>query len=116
MVVAAAADIGMKDRRAVRWLMCGVPIELVVEDGTDRSIGERADLDGACGGGFQTCSAKRSRQTQDAETGSEALFGMRPALQDVIAERRGCRTNEGSVSTDTANSPIGVTAMTVDGI
>jgi len=50
MVVAAAADIGMEDRRAVRRLVCGLPIKLVVEDGTDRSVGERADLDGARGG------------------------------------------------------------------
>jgi hypothetical protein len=43
----------MKDRRAVRWaLVCGMPIELVVEDGADRSVGERADLDGAGGSGF----------------------------------------------------------------
>jgi putative tryptophan/tyrosine transport system substrate-binding protein len=46
MVVARAADIGMEDRRALRWLVCGVPIELVVEDGTDRSIGERGDRTG----------------------------------------------------------------------
>jgi hypothetical protein len=26
--------------------VCGVSIELVVEDGTDRAVGERADLDG----------------------------------------------------------------------
>ena len=60
----------------------GVPIELVVEDGTDRSVGERADLDGARGGGFQTCDTERSRQAQDAKAGSEALLGVRPVLQD----------------------------------
>ena len=37
----------MDDRRAVRGpLVCGVSIELVLEDGTDRAVGERADLDG----------------------------------------------------------------------
>ena len=41
----------MEDRRAVRWLVRGMPIKLVIEDGTDRSIGERADLDGARSGG-----------------------------------------------------------------
>jgi len=44
----------MEDRRTVRGpLVCGVPVELVVEDGTDRAVGERADLDGARGGGFR---------------------------------------------------------------
>jgi hypothetical protein len=46
MVVARAVDIGVKDRPAVRGaLMCGMPIEFVVEDGANRSVGERTDLD-----------------------------------------------------------------------
>jgi hypothetical protein len=49
MLVARAADVGMGDRRAVRGTLCDVPIELVVEDGADRSVGKRADLDGARG-------------------------------------------------------------------
>ena len=102
----------MEDRRAVRWLVRGVPIELVVEDGTDRSVGERADVDGARGGGFQTCDTERSRQAQDAKAGSEALFGVRPVLQDELAERCGCWPDEGGVSADAADGPVGVPAMT----
>ena len=102
----------MEDRRAVRGLVRGVPIELVVEDGTDRSIGERADLDGARSGGLHTCDTERSRQAQDAKAGSEALFGVRPVLQDELAERRGCWPDEGSVSADAADGPVGVPAMT----
>ena len=79
----------MDNRRAVRRLMSSLPIELVVEDGADRAVGERADLDGARGSGFQPSDAERSHQTQDAEAGSEALLGVRPPLQDEIAERRG---------------------------
>ena len=53
----------MKDRRAVRGLLVrGVSIEFVVEDGTDRSVGKRADLDSARGGGFQPCDTERPRQ------------------------------------------------------
>ena len=45
----------MEDRRAVRDpLVRGVSIELVVEDGADRAVGERADLDGVRCSGFQT--------------------------------------------------------------
>jgi hypothetical protein len=66
----------MEDRRAVRGtLLRGVSIEFVVEDGTERSVGERADLDGARGGGFQPYDTERPRQPQDAEAGSESLFG-----------------------------------------
>ena len=67
----------MDDRHTVRGpLLCGVSIELVVEDGADRAIGERADLDGVRCRSFQTCVAERPRQAQDAEAGSEALLGM----------------------------------------
>ena len=102
----------MEDRRAIRCLERGVPIELVVEDGTDRSVGERADVDGARGGGFQTCDTERSCQAQDAKTGSEALLGVRPVLQDELAERCGCWPDEGGVSADAADGPVGVPAMT----
>jgi len=76
----------MEDRRAVRWLVCSMPVELMVEDGTDRSVGERADVDGARGGGFQTCDAERPRQTQDAKAGAESLFWVGPLLQDELAQ------------------------------
>ena len=102
----------MEDRHTVRGARVrGVAIELVVEDGADRAIGERADLDGACGGSFETCDAERSRQAQDAEAGSEALLGMGPLLQDKITERGGGRADEGSVPSDAADGPVGVTAV-----
>ena len=99
-------------KRTVRGtLVCGVSIELGVEDGTDRAVGERADLDGAGGGGFQTGDAERPRQPQDAEAGSEAPLGVGPLLQDEVAERGGCRTDAGGVPVDEADGPVGVTAM-----
>ena len=102
----------MEDRRTVRGRpVCGVSIELVVEDGTDRAVGERADLDGAGGGGLQPGDPERPRQPQDAEAGSEALLGMRPLIEDEIAERHGRRTDEGGIPADTADGPVGVSAM-----
>ena len=102
----------MKDRHAVRGtLVRGVSIELVIEDGANRSLGQRADLDGARGGRLQTSDAERARQTQNAEAGSESLFGMRSVLEDEIAQRRGCRPDEGGIPADTADSPVGVAAM-----
>src|ERR1700730_3186306 len=99
-------------RRPSRWGWGGTPVEVGVQGGTDRSVGERADVDGARGGGLQTCDTEHSRQAQDAKAGSEALLGVRPVLQDEIAECRGCWPDEGGVSADTADGPIGVTAMT----
>ena len=57
----------------------GTPIEVVVEDGFDRAVGARADIDGALGRGFQTLGAEGAREPDDAETGAKALFGMRAA-------------------------------------
>ena len=84
----------MQDRRSVRGaLWPGLSIELVVEDGFDRTIGARADLDGQFRRGFEALRAKGRRQPDDAQTGPEALFGMRPVLQDQFAQRRRRRSD-----------------------
>jgi hypothetical protein len=63
----------------------GLAIELVVEDRAHRAVGRRADLDRSSGRRFEAIGAKRPQQADDAEAGTEALFGMRPALQDQLA-------------------------------
>src|SRR3981081_615409 len=60
----------------------------VVGVGGPRAVGEGADLDGARCCRFETLGAERPHQAHDAEAGAEALFGMRPAFQDQLAERR----------------------------
>ena len=78
----------MEDRHAVRGApLRGVAIEIVVEDGFDRAVGPRADLEGARGGRLDALGAERLDQPDDAETGAEALLGMRPVLQDQLAQR-----------------------------
>ena len=68
----------MQDRRAVRGALArGTPVKVVVEDGFDRAVGPRTDVDGAFGGGFQTLSAMGTREPDDAQTGAKALLGMR---------------------------------------
>jgi hypothetical protein len=49
---------------------------------------------------------------EDAKAGSEALFRVWPVLQDELTERRGCWPDEGGIPADTADGPVGVTAMT----
>ena len=71
------------DRCAVRGrLVRGLPIELVIEDGTDGSVGEGVDVNGTCAGRFEPFTAERAFEAQDAEASPEALFGMRSAFQD----------------------------------
>jgi hypothetical protein len=85
----------MQDRRCVRGgLARGTPIEVVVEDGFDRAVGARADVDGALGGSFQTLGAMGAGQPDDAQTGAETLFGMRSLFEDQFAERRRRRADQ----------------------
>src|SRR5262249_32947669 len=103
----------MNDRRAVRGtLVGGLPIELVVEDGTDRSVAERADIDGARGSGFEAFDTERAHQTQDASAGAKALFGMGPALQEEFAQRGGWRPDAGRFLANAIDGPVGIAAMT----
>src|SRR5215469_11381243 len=113
VVVTRAANVGMNDRRAVRGPRgCSASIELVVEDGANRAVSERADLDGARGGSLQTCDTECPGQAENAEAGSEALLGMRSALQDKIAQCRCCRPDQCGISPNPADRPVGVPAVT----
>ena len=67
----------MQDRRSVRGaLLCGTTIEIVGEDGFDRAIGARADLDGPLGGGFNALPAIGSGKPD------EGLARIRSAASD----------------------------------
>jgi len=93
MVVARLADVGVEQRDLVdgRWRRTSV--ELVIEDRAHRAVGQGADLDGSGRCGFEASGAGRPNQADDAKTGAEALFRMRPALQDQIAKGSGGRTD-----------------------
>ena len=78
--------------RAVR----GPPIEIVVEDGFDRAIGRGADLDARVRPPPRAAPApKEPDEPDDAETGAEALLGMRALFQDQLAQRRRRRADRG---------------------
>jgi hypothetical protein len=102
----------MQDRRCVRGALArGTPIEVVVEDGFDRAVGARADVDGALGGSFQTLGAMGAGQPDDAQTGAETLFGMRSLFEDQFAERRRRRADQARVDADALDRPAGVSPV-----
>ena len=91
----------MEDRRRVRGALArGAPIKVVVEDGFDRAIGARADLDGAFGGGFKPLRSMGATKPDDAKAGAEALFRMGSGFKDQLAERRCRRSNQARIGAD----------------
>ena len=59
-------------------------IETVFEDRSDRGDGAGLDSDAALAGGIDARLAVAFDQRQNAETGSKALFGMRPVFDDGL--------------------------------
>ena len=85
MVVAGSADVGVEDRHSVSRLA-------LVRRG-DRACGRGSSAPSrrsACRSRWRALPplrddrAERPHQAHDAEAGAEALFGMRPALQDQL--------------------------------
>src|SRR5437764_7210811 len=112
VVVARSADIGVKDRHTIgRRPLRSLAIELVVEDRAHRAVGQRADLDRPRSGSFEAIGAERPHQAHNAEAGTEALFGMRPALQDQLAQRGGGRADRSGLAANALDRPVSVTTM-----
>src|SRR6516165_1711312 len=85
-----------------------LPIELVVEDGFDGAVGPGADFDGALGGGLETRGAEGAGEADDPQTGAVALLGMRPAFEDLLAERSRGRADLASVFPNALDRPAGI--------
>jgi hypothetical protein len=101
------------DRRAVRGrLLCSLPIEVFVEDGSDGSVAEAVDVDGEGRSCLEPFTAERALKAQDADAGPEALFWMRLSLQDEVAQRR-CRwPDAGGFLPDAIERPVSIALMT----
>ena len=77
----------MSNRRPVRGGGGPFAIEVVLENGVDRRVGPRADIEGAGAGRFKPISTMRFGQADDPDAGSKTLFGMRALAQDDLDER-----------------------------
>src|SRR6202047_3325989 len=75
-------------------------------------VGASADVDRPRGGGFEPLLPVGSGEPDDAETGAEALFGMRAFIEDQVAQRRGGRPDHGGILADALDGPAGVAPMT----
>src|SRR5829696_8887111 len=112
MVIARAADVGMEDRHAVGGaLLGGVAIEIVVEDGLDRSVGPGADIESPRRGRLDALGAEGFDQTDDAETRPEALFGVRALLKDQLAQGSAGWSDRGGIALNAVDRPVCVTTM-----
>ncbi len=111
MEVSGATDIGVIDRRPVRGLSRFVAIEVISEDGGDGGIGVGADLQGPPAGGLQPVPPMGLGQAQDADTRPEALFGMRPALEDYPDQSRGVGAGGAGLAGNAFMGPTGMAAV-----
>ncbi len=85
MVIAAATDVAVLNGRLVRHGLRAIgTVEVVAQDRDDRAVGAGADIDAALAGSLDALSALAAHQAQDAETGAEALFGVRLGSEDQL--------------------------------
>lgn len=89
MIMARAPDVGMKDRRALRGPLQDARIEVVVEDRLHRAVGVSLDLERPQASGLDALASEGLGKPDDAKTGSKALLGMRPVLENEVAQGRG---------------------------
>src|SRR5262245_24437212 len=102
----------MQDRRVIRGAPGSrTPIEVVNEDRLERAIAARADIDGAGSGSLQPFAPVGRSEPQNAEAGTEALLGVRPLVEDEIAQGTGRRPDRRGVLADAADGPAGVAPM-----
>ncbi len=90
MIVSGTTDVGMVDPDLAGAARpgSGRAIELLLEDGADRAIVARADLQRAQRGRIDAGGAIVPRQPQDAETRAIAMFGVRPVGEYLLAQQR----------------------------
>jgi hypothetical protein len=71
MVITAATDVSVSDRRHIRHGLRAIgTIEVVAQDRGDGAVGARADIDPALTRSFDTLSAVTAHQAEDTKTGA----------------------------------------------
>jgi hypothetical protein len=79
VVILRAPDIAMRHHGGgSEWTRQGLLVESVFAHRFDTLVRTRTDADGAPAGGFAALLARAFAQPHAAQTGAEALLGMRP--------------------------------------
>ena len=77
MVIAATTDVAVLDGRHIRHGLRAIgTIKVVAQDRGDGAVGARTDIDPALTRSLDAIGAVAAHQTEDAETGAEALLGV----------------------------------------
>src|SRR5580765_6224137 len=112
VVVTIAADVAVMDRWCLGRLVVGVgAIEPMRQDRLDRAVARGADVVAASAGCFDAGRAVAAREPQDAESGAEALLGMRLGLHDGFDERDGGGTDLAGFPHHSSGRPFSVAPM-----
>lgn len=102
----------MKNGRPLRrHFQIDLAVEAGFEDRLDTLIRTRVSIAGPKGGGFQSIRTIGFSQTQDSQTGTEALFGMRAGLKNLFHQTCGRWPNTGRPMDESFWRPFQITLM-----
>ncbi len=86
-------------------------VDVVLQDRSDRAVGQAVDLEGAAAGGFEAIGPIALAQAKDAETGAEALLGMRLLFEDGLDQASCVRADGLGFGLQALMGPAGVATM-----
>ncbi len=102
----------MLDGRHIRHGLRAIgTIQVVAQDRDDGAVGARADIDPALTRSLDAIGAVAAHQTEDAETGAEALLGVRFGGEDHLHQVRCGGTDPGGLASQPGWRPVGVATM-----
>jgi hypothetical protein len=108
MVVAGTAQIGVVEQRRRTAVFGRRLVALLGQEGCDAFAIERAKFEGAGRDRLDVGRIDAAIRAQDAKTGAEALFGMRPTGEHGDDQPFGARPDLASPSAEPIRRPLGV--------
>ena len=117
MVIAAASDVAVLDRRHIRHGLGAIgTIQVVAQDRGDGAVGARTDIDPALTRSLDTIDAVAAYQAENAKTGPEALFRVRLGGEYQLHQMSGGGTDLPSLTSQPGRRPVGVATRSACGL
>ena len=88
--------------------MCWLRAARVLQDRVDRAVRARADIERAGASGFELLAAIGLGESQDVDTGAEALLGVRALAQDDLDQCRGVAADLAGLPPQALRRPISI--------